>query len=135
MDHLTANKQLATLITRAFSMDLRSKFIWGLDKLGIAWNQISEFNILTGAGLISAKLTWYDGAISIILVHGGFIISPSLFWLTDCRYTILYAHEFLIFISIVVLSQIITEHFLLSHVVPTICCGWLIINRKILKDS
>ena len=130
-NYFASNDMASSLINRAVAINFSDESSSSrLNKLSIAWNQINEFNILTGAGLVAARLTWYDNTLGIALAHGGLLLSGGLLVVFLSIVFWYYKNQrFVLFVSLVLASQLITEHFLLSrYIIPTICCGWLIIQ-------
>ena len=111
-----------------------------------AINEISFSYYMIGVGPISSIFRWYDGTLSILLAHSGISgVFTILFFLV---YTIAYnyyhalknfqLHKFRVFFIIIlgfILSNIITEYFLVTRVFFSVvivlsCLSYQILNKK-----
>lgn len=63
------------LVTRAFNFDFSNdqSSISRIQKFEMALSDLDQKGVLLGAGFLYASLDWYDGFLSILLAHGGFL--------------------------------------------------------------
>jgi len=123
---VSSNFLIPALAMRTLNYDISNPSINSRIKsfVGVI-NEIDNKYLLIGSGPTSAFSTWYDGALSIILAHGGLLGFTSLLILgfiiikrkrlvLNNKSKELYK-SFIILLFIYLLENIISEHFLLTR--------------------
>ncbi|MBE0472560.1 MAG: hypothetical protein IBX55_24015 [Methyloprofundus sp.] len=107
-----------------FNLDSDQSSISRVNKLQVALDEISNSYLILGVGPLSAKMDWYDGVISILLSHGGFLL------LSIVLIILLYFLYFLMTIKASTYNKFIIFSMFLMYLLSNVITEYVFVTRN-----